>query len=103
MAPAAPDELAPTVTELVPLPPNVAVAPLEGAVNVIGLPATGDVTGHPFVLTSATCSPDANAVPSLAVCGEPSTITSRFGEFQSGQSGEASTAARATSPASRAA
>ena len=47
-------------------PPNVALAPLAGAVNVTVTPATGLPP-----LSTVACSPAPNAVVTFALCGVP--------------------------------
>src|SRR5579864_6426312 len=67
---ASPAPLVPTVTVLVPVLANVALAPLDGAVNVTLTPAA-PVTGHPVLLTTDTASAVWNIAPTRAVWGVP--------------------------------
>src|SRR5580700_2711570 len=81
----APLPSAPTVTVFVPLVENTPLAPLAGALNVTGIPAAALVTGQPSLLLSATCSPVANALCRIAVCGVPATSVIWFGGLDDGQ------------------
>jgi hypothetical protein len=83
-AASAPEESAPTMTVLEALVENTPLAPLAGALNVTGIPATALVTGQPSLFASATCKLLANAVPTIAVCGVPATSVSWFGGFDAG-------------------
>ncbi len=76
---AVPLAFVPTRTALAPLEANVPLGPLAGAANVIGIPASGEVSGQPFELASVTWSGSANAEPSFALCGVPPTSVSVFG------------------------
>ena len=88
MAPdAMPEASLPTVTLLDPLLAKVPLAPLAGALNVTGTPATAVVSGQPFVLASATCRFAPNAVCSSAVCGLPPASDSALGGFEAGHAG----------------
>ena len=80
-----PEASAPTVTVLDPLVENTPLAPLAGALNVTGTPAAALVTAQPSLFVSATCSPVANALCRIAVCGVPATSVSWFGGLDDGQ------------------
>src|SRR5258708_17221171 len=67
-----------------PLPENDPLAPLEGALNVIGTPAAA-VTGQPLLFASATCRPVAKACSSTMVCGVPPVSVSAAGGLDAGQ------------------
>ena len=75
---------APTVTVLEPLVAKRPLAPLDGAVNVIGVPTT-EVTGQPLLFASDTWSEPSKGVLSCAVCGVPPPRVSSFGGLESGQ------------------
>jgi hypothetical protein len=68
-----------------PLAEKVPLAPLDGAVNVTGVPAVWVVIGQPFVFANVTWSISANGWYSLAVCGVPPTRIIVFGGFEVGQ------------------
>src|SRR6185369_6034787 len=65
---AIPDEL--VVAVAVVLPPKLALAPLEGAMNVTEIPASG----FDEALVTRACSGLANAVPAVVLCGVPETV-----------------------------
>jgi hypothetical protein len=79
-----PELSAPTVSVVAPLAANLPLAPLEGAVNVIGVPVI-PVTGQPLVFASITCRGLANVVSSCAVWGLPPANSSSFGGLEVGQ------------------
>jgi len=89
---ALPEASAPTVTELDPLLAKLPLAPLKGAVKVIGV-ATPDVNGQPSVFASVTWKGVAKPLFSGAVCGVPETIWSVFGGLDAGHVWSAAVAA----------
>src|ERR1700689_965560 len=76
---------APTMAAFDPLVENTPLAPPAGALNVTGTPAAAVVTGQPSLFVSATCSPLANALCRIAVCGVPATSVIWFGGLDDGQ------------------
>ena len=86
-AAAIPEASLPTVTVFDPLAANAPLAPLAGALNVTGTPASGVVSGQPLVLPSATWRLAANGASSTAVCGLPPASVNVFGAFEAGHAG----------------
>src|SRR5665213_1177839 len=80
-----PDPSLPTVTVLDPLALNRPLAPVDGAVNVTGIPATAVVSGQPLLLANITCRLLVKGLPSVALCGVPATSASSFGGLGEGQ------------------
>ena len=66
---AMPDVLVVAVTEVA--PPNLAPAPVDGAVKITGTPATG----FDELSVTRACSALPNAVPTVALCGVPERVT----------------------------
>jgi hypothetical protein len=76
---AVPWAVVPTRAALDPLEANVPLGPLEGAVKVTAIPASGVVSGQLFVFATVTASSEAKGEPRRALCGVPLVRVSVFG------------------------